>query len=222
MNVFHRFNSIIPNDFHSLDIHIETPGTLDQYLVSTKCFTVKNLSVSGLIDKRDFATIKQQKYLRKIDLSRASIMPYNDNEKNRLPMDAFRGCKKITEILLPENLECISSQAFHKCYNIKKIEIPKTVKSIGYLAFNMCRNLEHIKFHENLKHIGFMCFLGCKKLNCIDLRTQDAIQFDFNTPIFEEANHRNCILKVKNGLAEKFSKAEQWCNFRHIEEINFE
>ena len=49
--------------------------------------------------------------------------------------EAFRGCKKITTVDIPNSITSIGSSAFAGCYNLKYLVIPENVTSIGQWAF---------------------------------------------------------------------------------------
>lgn len=53
----------------------------------------------------------------------------------KISEDAFNGCKKLSEITLPADLEIIEDRAF-KDTNLKYVEIPTTVREIGLGAFD--------------------------------------------------------------------------------------
>ena len=65
---------------------------------------------------------------------------------NRIGMNAFRNCKSLSGINIPETVEYIGNQAFRGCSKLKKIIIPKSVKAIYPLAFADCTELEQASF----------------------------------------------------------------------------
>ena len=79
--------------------------------------------------------------------------------------EAFRWCRNLNEIALPEGLEIIGVGCFRDTV-IKEITIPKSVKSIGMAAFSGYRKgknhnhtLEKITLKEGLEEIGVDCFI---------------------------------------------------------------
>ncbi len=62
-----------------------------------------------------------------------------------IPPEAFRGCKKLTDITLPQGLTSIGSCAFEACSALTVIDIPSTVENIGARAFNACKYITEIK-----------------------------------------------------------------------------
>lgn len=51
---------------------------------------------------------------------------------------AFRGCRTMTGIALPEGLEAIAEEAFCGCSALRRVVIPASVTAIGYDAFDGC------------------------------------------------------------------------------------
>ena len=103
--------------------------------------------------------------------------------------DAFRNCKEIVSITLPDSIVSIGDYAFSYCINlttvtlpegltdigewafsdsdISEITIPTTVKSIGGSAFHSCYKLKSIVLPEGLETIGSFTFYYCKKLESV-------------------------------------------------------
>ena len=54
---------------------------------------------------------------------------------------AFTGCQTLTELQLPDSMECIGAEAFSGCTALKKAMIPVRVMQIGDNAFENCPNL---------------------------------------------------------------------------------
>ena len=55
--------------------------------------------------------------------------------------DAFKDCKRLTSITLPDGLISIGSYAFYNCTYLESINLPATLKYIGEYAFYSCQNL---------------------------------------------------------------------------------
>lgn len=103
--------------------------------------------------------------------------------------DAFRNCRDVVSITLPDSITTIGDYAFSYCLNLTKvtlpegltdigewafsdsdiseITIPTTVKSIGGSAFHSCYKLKSIVLPEGLETIGSFTFYFCKSLESI-------------------------------------------------------
>lgn len=73
----------------------------------------------------------------------SEILSYSKVEEIRtgkglksIPIDAFRGCNKLTHIELADGLKHIENWAFYDCYDLKEIVIPESVEKIEKLAFS--------------------------------------------------------------------------------------
>ena len=82
---------------------------------------------------------------------------------------AFYGTNKITEIVLPDDVEKIDKYAFYACSALKSINIPDGVKSISYRAFYGCNSLNSITIPDSVTSIGSWAFRGCKSLTSITI-----------------------------------------------------
>jgi hypothetical protein len=72
----------------------------------------------------------------------------------RIGNDAFRECKYIKNIHLPNSLQSIGNYAFYMCSQLQGIIVPRNVKSIGSCAFNSCLNLRSIELPDGLETIS--------------------------------------------------------------------
>ena len=98
---------------------------------------------------------------------------------------AFRGCKKLAEIIIPDSVQFIKDGAFSECNNLIKIEnnlsyvdnwvidcddsiteaiIKGDCVGVADSAFKDCDNLMSITIGAEVKNIGELAFDGCKKL----------------------------------------------------------
>ena len=57
---------------------------------------------------------------------------------------AFRGCRGLTSITIPNSVTSIGGGAFIDCTGLTSIEIPNSVTSIGMYAFSGCTGLRRI------------------------------------------------------------------------------
>ena len=71
---------------------------------------------------------------------------------------AFRSCKKLTKITIPEGMKAISLLAFRDCETLAEVVFPSTLKSIGSYAFLHCTALKAVTLPESLEKIGSYSF----------------------------------------------------------------
>lgn len=65
------------------------------------------------------------------------------NIHNSVELGGYIGCKNITELNIPENIECINREAFYNS-GLTHLFIPKTVKEVSSGSFAQCKNLKEV------------------------------------------------------------------------------
>lgn len=83
--------------------------------------------------------------------------------------DAFRQCKNLTNITIPQNVIWIEEYAFSGCNSLNDIIIPKNVTWIGNSAFSQCNNLTNIIIPNGVTTIGATAFFKCNRLENITI-----------------------------------------------------
>lgn len=82
---------------------------------------------------------------------------------------AFRQCKSLTSITIPEGVKSIEEDAFSSCDSLVTVHIPTSVTIIGEEAFSWCPTLKSIELPYNLTTIGEGAFIGCNSLESITI-----------------------------------------------------
>ena len=78
--------------------------------------------------------------------------------------NAFRGCKKLTTIIIPDSVKNINENAFVGCNKLTSITIPDSATSIGRAAFYDCLNLISITIPNSItSSIYFIKFYSKKR-----------------------------------------------------------
>ena len=57
----------------------------------------------------------------------------------------FRGCRKLTNIVLPKTIKTIQEYAFASCTSLQEIDLPAALTEIGSCAFADCQDLKTIR-----------------------------------------------------------------------------
>lgn len=71
----------------------------------------------------------------------------------RIGRGAFRGCRNLRSILLPEGLRSIEYHGFFMS-GLQEVSIPEGVESIGQAAFANCTDLRTVSLPRGLKVLG--------------------------------------------------------------------
>ena len=85
---------------------------------------------------------------------------------------AFKYCKRLKELKLPDNVETLGFQAFYGCDGIMgTVHLPKNLKTIGIGAFDGCNNVAGFDLSKcrELTSIGSRAFANCMKIKEVHL-----------------------------------------------------
>ncbi len=75
---------------------------------------------------------------------------------------AFKSCRYLSNINLPNSLKTIGEYAFEDCEALKTIKWGNSLETIGKAAFKGCGNLESdLIIPNSVKSIGELCFMNC-------------------------------------------------------------
>ena len=78
---------------------------------------------------------------------------------------AFSECDSLRFIRLSTNLEFIGEEAFANCSSLDAVFLPPTVTSIGNNAFRDCKSLRFCILPDPIEHRGAYVFRGCDRLS---------------------------------------------------------
>lgn len=119
------------------------PGTLETLIQGADAGTIKDLTLFGTIDARDFAFMKSSMKLTRLDLSGATIAANGTNQANAVPREAFRNLWSLKEVILPSSVNRLNNGCFRSC-GITSIVIPAAVSTYEYNVFNGASYLKDV------------------------------------------------------------------------------
>lgn len=144
-------------------LYVKTPGSLSTLLNDVESAGVKDLTLFGQIDARDFTYIRTKLRLQRLDISSVYICAYDYDQACALPFQAFSECGTLEEVVLPKNLNRINNGAF-RYSGIKSIVIPTGVSKYEYNVFVGCSRLRDIWVgRERAEFINWCVLSGCNK-----------------------------------------------------------
>ncbi len=82
---------------------------------------------------------------------------------------AFRCCKSLSSICLPDGIITIGKDAFFACESLSTVFIPNSVITIGIYAFGGCKSLTSISLPNSVTTIEVCAFKDCRSLTSISL-----------------------------------------------------
>lgn len=71
----------------------------------------------------------------------------------RIDNEAFRNCKKLASVVIPDSVITIGDYAFDCCSSLTSINIPDSVVNIGVYAFDNCSKLKSITIPGSVKKL---------------------------------------------------------------------
>lgn len=91
---------------------------------------------------------------------------YNSKKVVAIGDNAFRYCKDLKSVTIPEGVTSIGNLAFAYCSSLETINLPESLVSIGWCAFSFC-SFENLQLPSNLETIGSAAFESCDRLSSI-------------------------------------------------------
>jgi hypothetical protein len=157
-----------------------TAGSLSTSLTTTEKSTVTNLTLTGVIDSRDFKTMRDlMPLLAVLDLSNVAIAGYTGTDgtedassiiypANAIPNNAFysnssgSGKNSLTSITLPTSITIVGTNAFAYCTSLTGLlSLPSLLTTIGDYAFSECGFTGELVIPSSITYIGESAFSGC-------------------------------------------------------------
>ena len=82
---------------------------------------------------------------------------------------AFRACRGLTSVTIPNSVTSIGINAFHYCGSLTSVTIPNSVTSIGIHAFHYCSSLTSVTIPNSVTSIGDYAFYYCTSLSSVTI-----------------------------------------------------
>lgn len=148
------------------------PGTLETLIDGADAGTIKDLTLFGAIDARDFAFMKSSMKLTRLDLSGVRISANGTNQANAIPREAFRNLWSLKEVILPSSVNRLNNGCFRYC-GITSIVIPAAVNTYEYNVFNGASALRDIwVLNPNPAFVNWCVFAGTpsnRTVHCVNM-----------------------------------------------------
>lgn len=113
---------------------------------------------------------KVNPYMILIKAKDNQIANCNINKKTKfIHSKAFENCRRLTNIIIPNNITSIGYGTFAGCSGLNNVIIPNTITSIEASVFRSCVGLTDITLPNSIVTIGDSAFYGCYNLSNIDI-----------------------------------------------------
>lgn len=194
-------------------VYVATAGTLSDYITTTESKSLNQLTVTGYIDARDFAFMRDKlEVLTDLDLSGSTIRAYQGT------LGTNSGYETIY------NSNEIPMYAFYNPYydtykhTLKSFKFPALTSSIGYLAFYYCSNLSGtLTIPASLKQITDYAFYGCFALTDFSVNSNNTRFSSLEGVLFNK--NQDTLLVCPSGKVGTFSIP---ATVKHISSSAFE
>ena len=145
---------------------------------------------------------------------------------------AFRGCIRLIDIQIPNDITYIGGTAFYGCHGLKSLDIPNSVTSVSTQVFSYCSGLisctigsgltaikygflqscsalKSINIPSGVTSIGDYAFINCYSLTSV--RCNPTSPPTLGTDVFKNTN--NCPIYVPSGSVEAYKSASGWSEY---------
>lgn len=209
-------------------ITLDEAGDLEYYLPASVKYYIKKLTISGPINGKDMAIIRDMAGLQIGELSvlnmsgvqmksgggpcgvyyyewTGSYGEYEDpafsyTSDDVISSGLFYRLDNLVEVALPESITQIWYRAFMACYNLEKVTIGNSTTTIGEQAFSRCNSLKSIIIPEGIKTIEKNAFNSCSSLSTVSFPSS-------LTGVYDDAfSECNSISKVN------IADLSSWCS----------
>jgi len=86
-----------------------------------------------------------------------------------IPDEAFKGCKLLAGIIIPDSVTEIGEEAFYDCSSLTSVIIPDGITYIWGGTFAYCESLASVKIPDSVTEIWRLAFVGCKSLTGVTI-----------------------------------------------------
>ncbi len=129
---------------------------------------------------------------------------------------AFKNCRYIKQISIPNNLKDIGVDAFASCESLEHINMPDSIYTIPNGAFKECILLNDITIPQNVNSIGSKAFGNCTSL--LNIFEHSSTPPVLSSDAFENVPLDVVVFVPKNSK-QYYNKAPIWENFVNIKEM---
>lgn len=163
---FHLYEAdvFIPNTMMNIEPYAFGDGSVNQYLISPD--HPKYMVIGDMLYEKE--TMRLVDWTGPVDNGESPITLIIP-EGTRIIGECALAYAYVSEVVLPQSLECIEDEAFCLARYLKKINIPDNVTRIGEAAFYECLRLEEVTLPQGLEELGNNAFHSCRELQRISI-----------------------------------------------------
>ncbi len=197
---------------------VEIPSTV-VYIESTSFFRGSSLKMI-IVDENNKKYCSYQGVLYSKDMTTLIYCPDGYAGIFTVPStvktigdNAFRLCRDVTEVRLPDSVICIGRAAFYEC-GMARIKISNALEEIGEYAFCLCQNLKSLLIPSSVTKIGIGSLSN--KFESIYCQWQKPLECE------PGGMYKDYItLYVPIGCKTAYQKVYPWSTIKKIQEIQY-
>ncbi len=158
-----------------------TAGKLAEKLTEEQKQKVTNIIISGVMDARDFKTLRDITQIQSVTLDNVKIVAYRGKEgtlngvkryfAGEIPRESFKGLKKLTKFKATGEISSLGANCFEDCSALMEVSIPEGISEMGGSNFANCTALKKLQLPSTLTDLGMATFKGCSGLKEINIPT---------------------------------------------------
>ncbi|PID90047.1 MAG: hypothetical protein CSA97_04885, partial [Bacteroidetes bacterium] len=128
---------------------------------------------------------------------------------------AFRACKGLQQVALPESLRRVGREAFEACSALQRVELPEGLLQVDKKAFHECTGLLELRLPASLARIHRLAFADCTRLGLIVANMPDPAAVELDDYPFAAVDRGSCVLQIPGGTAQVnlYKVADVWKEF---------
>lgn len=132
-------------------------------------------------------------YSGTVHIPKMVVFKNNTRKVTRIGNEAFRNCKGLRSVSIPEGVTSINLGAFSGCTSLTTVAIPSSMKEIGNSVFKGCTGLTNLTIPSGVTSIGSSLFDGCERLTSLIVAKENSR--------YDSRNNCNAIIeKATNKL----------------------
>ena len=94
---------------------------------------------------------------------------FSGKDVNMIGNCAFKECKALTTIVLPDSVSELGSSAFHDCTSLSSVALSSMLTKVKPNTFQNCSKLTSVKLNKGILTISNNAFSGCSSLATIEI-----------------------------------------------------
>ena len=150
------------------------PTTRDIFFHNAQRAANINLGLAERRDNNNIFEVEKQSDLPENVIARLKrdrrflIKVVIPDDADEIESEAFKNCKGLTSVEIPEGITVIGSHAFERS-GLNSVTIPEGVTEIGEHAFSDCKSLRSVRIPDTVERIGKNAFAGCENLRIVQI-----------------------------------------------------